>query len=376
MFTNLDMHPKFKPTLKALFRAVSRYLPDGARLRLQSLAERVIFRFTSDVHELPPIFHYWSNRYLRPQFEAFGFSSPDAFFLTQLLAYPKRESTLRILALGSGRADLELKIAQGLLAAGISDFQLVGIDLTEHAVRDARTRADMQNLSKHCRFVQGDLNTWKTTEHYDVVLANHCLHHVVNLEGLFDQVRRCLMPTNGAFLVADMIGRNGHQLWPESLSEVRHFWRQLPPKKRLDRATGKIEAEFVNYDCSKIGFEGIRAQDILSLLIDRFEFKLFLPYAGIVVPLIERRTGWNFSVDNPQDLAFVDRMAAREQELFANLAIKPTQMLASMRPECRPGINKNDSSHMGIPLNSTQTDDACVLLSPLFTPSACVRKPN
>lgn len=361
------MHPKLKPTLKALFRAVTRYLPNGARQRLQSLAERVIFRLTADVHDLPPIFHYWSNRYLRPQFETFGFSSPDAFFLAQLLALPKQADTLRILALGCGRADLELSIARGLIAAGRSDFQLLGIDLTEHTIREARARAHAQELSTYCRFVQGDLNTWETNEHFDVVLANHCLHHVLNLEGLFDQVKRCLKPGNGAFFVADMIGRNGHQLWPENLQEVRRFWRELPPEKRLDRATGNIEPEFVNYDCSQIGFEGIRAQDILPLLLERFEFEVFLPYAGIVVPLIERRTGWNFSVDEPQDLAFVDRLAAREQELFANLAIKPTQMLAFMRPESRPGVARP---------NTQLSDKTCVLLSPSLTPLACVRKPD
>ncbi len=356
------MHPKLKPALKTLFRAFSQVLPDAARLRLQTFAERVIFRLTADVHDLPPIFHYWSNTYLRPQFEAFGFASPDAFFLAQLLALPKptlspsgETHTLRILALGSGRAELELSIARGLIAAGRSDFTLLGIDLSEHTVRDARARAVAQNLSGHCSFVQGDLNSWETTAPFDVVLANHCLHHVVNLEGLFAQVKRCLTPSNGIFLVADMIGRNGHQLWPESLVEVRKFWRELPPNKRLDRATGKIEPEFVNYDCAQIGFEGIRAQDVLPLLLERFAFELFLPYAGIVVPLIERRTGWNFSVDAPEDVAFVDRLAAREQELFANLAVKPTQMLAVMRPA---------------------SDKTCLLLSPIFTPTACARWPD
>jgi SAM-dependent methyltransferase len=349
------MHPKLKPTLKTLFRAVSGVLPDAARMRLQTLAERVIFRLTADVHDLPPIFHYWSNTYLRPQFEGFGFASPDAFFLVQLLALPKQANTLRILALGSGRADLELSIAHGLIRAGRTDFQLLGIDLTEHTVRDARARAAAQSLGAHCSFIQGDLNSWQTTQEFDVVLANHCLHHVVNLEGLFAQVKRALTPTNGVFLVADMIGRNGHQLWPESLVEVRKFWRELPPNKRLDRATGKIEPEFVNYDCAQIGFEGIRAQDILPLLLERFKFELFLPYAGIVVPLLERRTGWNFSVDAPEDMAFVDRLAAREQKLFDSLAIKPTQMIAVMRPE---------------------SDKTCLLLSPMFTPSACVRRPD
>ena len=196
------------------------------------------------------------------------------------------------------------------------------------------------------------MNTWNTEVDYDAVLANHCLHHVVKLESLFAQVKRCLSATNGLFLVADMIGRNGHQLWPETLIEVRKFWRELPPGKRLDRATGCIEPEFVNYDCSKVGFEGIRAQDILPLLVDHFEFEMFLPQCSFVTALIERRTGWNFNVEDPTDLDFVDRLEAHEQSLMKNLNVKPTQMLAAMR---------------------LRANTPRVLLAPQFTPQACIR---
>jgi hypothetical protein len=152
-----------------------------------------------------------------------------------------------------------------------------------------------------------------------------------------------------------MIGRNGHQLWPEQLSAVREFWSELPESKRFDRATGKIEASFVNYDCSQFGFEGVRAQDILPLLCAEFEFEMFLPYGGIVIPMIERRTGWNFDVSDATDLDFVDRVEAQEQALSRRLAIKPTQMVAAMRP---------------------QALQPCVLLEPHLTPLACVRIPD
>lgn len=349
------LHPKFKPALKTVFRAVSQILPPRGQIALQTLAERVIFRLTSEVHDLPPIFHYWSNRYLRPRFEKHGFSSPNDFFFHQLVGLSRTVSPMRILALGSGRADLELTIAHGLIGAGFSNFIIHGIDLTRHAVDDARRKAHAQGLGAHFVFAQGDLNTWKTEEKYDAVLANHCLHHVVQLESLFAQVKRCLSDSNGLFLVADMIGRNGHQLWPEALVEVRNFWRELPPAKRLDRATGCVEPEFVNYDCSKVGFEGIRAQDILSLLVEYFEFEMFLPHCSFVTALIERRTGWNFNVNDPLDLDFVDRLEAQEQLLMKELKVKPTQMLAAMRPQARMPP---------------------VLLASQFTPQACIRWPN
>src|SRR6266849_2532766 len=37
-------------------------------------AEKDIYRDCLEVHSLPEIFHYWSNRYVRPKLEALGFS--------------------------------------------------------------------------------------------------------------------------------------------------------------------------------------------------------------------------------------------------------------------------------------------------------------
>ena len=38
------------------------------------------FREEIEVHALPPIFHYWLDRYVRPKLEAFGFSHPGLRF--------------------------------------------------------------------------------------------------------------------------------------------------------------------------------------------------------------------------------------------------------------------------------------------------------
>ena len=38
------------------------------------------FRNMKNVHELPDIFHYWSNKYLLPKFQALGFTGINEFF--------------------------------------------------------------------------------------------------------------------------------------------------------------------------------------------------------------------------------------------------------------------------------------------------------
>jgi hypothetical protein len=39
------------------------------------------------------------------------------------------------------------------------------------------------------------------------------LHHVLNLEGLFGQIKSHLKE-HGLFIISDIIGRNGHLRWP------------------------------------------------------------------------------------------------------------------------------------------------------------------
>ena len=67
-------------------------------------------------------------------------------------------------------------------------------------------------------FKNSDFNNLRTSlSKYDVIIANMCLHHVLNLEDLFNQIKLKLKDENSRFLTYDMIGRNGHMRWPEAL---------------------------------------------------------------------------------------------------------------------------------------------------------------
>jgi len=156
------------------------------------------------------------------------------------------------------------------------------------------------------------------------------LHHLVALEHLFDGVAKCLAP-HGRFIVSDMIGRNGHMRWPEALVIVNEYWEELPASYRYDRQRFCQLDAFVNWDCAKDGFEGIRAQDILPLLVQRFSFEVFLAFANVIDPFIERSFGPNFSVERNWDRDFVDRVHARDEAELAAGRIKPTHMFAVMR---------------------------------------------
>src|SRR5438045_5471579 len=96
----------------------------GPRLyRTRLSAEQGIYRDQVDVHSLPDIFHYWSNRYVRPKLEAFGFSGPIGLFRKYLaercLARPNEAK--RFVSIGSGNCDLVIDLASHLRDAGFGD---------------------------------------------------------------------------------------------------------------------------------------------------------------------------------------------------------------------------------------------------------------
>ena len=330
-----------------------------ARLRgpaaMRAWHERRHFADRPVVHDLPPIFHYWSNRYLRPMFETFGFSSPDEFFRHHLARASQRvgDRPLRVASIGAGNGELECELVKALLRDGAADIRMDCIELNRDMIARGREHAEALGVEGQVRWVREDFNRWRgAAGRYDAIMANQSLHHVGALEHLFDAIADALAP-GGCLLVSDMIGRNGHQRWPEALAAMQPFWDELPESYRYNHVMGEHEPRFVNRDCSEFSNEGIRAQDILPLLCERFQFELFLPYGNIVFPFVERPFGPNFDADAEWDRDFVDRLHARDEQGLLNGEWTPTSMLAVLRTE---------------PVETRLRDSR-------LTPGACIRRP-
>jgi SAM-dependent methyltransferase len=295
------------------------------------LSERASFSGCQSHQELPAIFNYWSNRYLRPKLESLGYSTPEEVFCRHFeRAYKAGNGADRaFVSLGSGSCATEIRIAKFLLERNCRDFTIECLEMNENLLADARSMSASAGVDAFVKPVRGDFNEWSPSKSYDGVLANNSLHHVTNLEGLFGAVQRSLLPT-GSFVTSDMIGRNGHMRWPEALAIVHEFWPELSEAQTYNHLLRRHEQVYENWDCSSEGFEGIRAQDILPLLIAYFEFDVFVPFANVVDPFIERTFGPNFDVSNPRDLSFVDRVHARDEAEIASGRIKPTHIVATM----------------------------------------------
>jgi len=247
---------------------------------------------------------------------------------------------------------VEINLALALRQSGVRDFSIDCLDLNPDMLERGRRDAAARGVEDCIRPLCADFNAWEPREAYDAVIANQALHHVLNLEGLLDAIRSSLVP-QGLLVVSDMIGRNGHRRWPEALPFVEAFWDELPNHYRYNNQLDRAETVYPDWDCSLEGFEGIRAQDILPLLLRNFGFEFFFAFSNITDPFIDRGFGPNFDPARAWDRDFIDRVHACDDREIRAGRVKPTHMLAVL----------------------TSAAPGSLICEPEMTPHFCMRLP-
>jgi SAM-dependent methyltransferase len=258
--------------------------------------------------------------------EIFNAKSHFEFYALPFMRALRNLEGNKLLSLGSGDGSLEIGIAKILEKNGF-DFEFFLTELSDFQINRAKLNVVNAGFENKFHFTKEDLNFWKSDHRYAGVMAHHSLHHIVNLENLFDKIAQSL---DGYFCTIDMIGRNGHMRWPEVLEIINLFWAILPLDKRKHKALPNFEETFQNFDCSKKGFEGIRSQDILPCLLNRFGFESFYAFGGLIDPFIGRGFGHHYDVTKNWDRSFIELIGNLNDILIDCGHIKPTQMFAVM----------------------------------------------
>jgi len=293
----------------------------------------------SSVHELPQAHHHWAGLFLGPLFAELDVLNIDELFDQCVAEQCLRcaPDNARLVSLGAGNGETELPMARRLADRGLKNLELVLLELNESMLRRALATAAELGIADRVRVQATDLNVWTATEPADIYLAVQSLHHVVELEHLYDEVVRTLEP-DGVLLVNDMIGRNGHVRWPEAAAIVRGIWELMPARYRRSSYSGQIDHEFPDWDCSGEGFEGVRSQDVLPLLLERFHPELYVTFANVIDPFVDRVYGHNFDMSSAEDVTFIDTVGRLDDALLDLGVVTPTHLVASFRKrpaECR-----------------------------------------
>ncbi|MCT7964991.1 tetratricopeptide repeat protein [Laspinema sp. D1] len=310
-------------------------------MKYEKQLKQEIYRYNNveNIHDLPRAFHYISNKYLTQIVANItGFYNFKDFFASEIKKYATQtESTLRIASIGSGNCNEELDLCQRVELGSKVVFDCYEINPT--LLKMGKEKA--YSLGIEMNFFQQDFNKIAFYKQYDGFFANHSLHHVVELEKLFQAIQGSGKP-GYFFLVNDMIGRNGHMSWPNAQSFLESFWSSLPKRLKWNAFFNKFDGKIPNFDCSQEGFEGIRAQDILRLLNEYFKFEYFVPFFSVINRIIDRTYGHNFKVDEYDpcnDIPLLEYLWYMDEHFLSAKYLPPTQIIAKVVDPRLEGVN-------------------------------------
>jgi len=311
---------------------LGRVLPPSCFRLLRHCAEQVAFRLRPDYQgdTLPAIFHHWSVECLSPRLAALGLSAPESFFLQEIVAAAREmRRPVRVVSFGAGACALEIDPAKRLQSQEIA-AAFTCIDFNGALLRTARSAAFAQGVASAMEFLRLDCNRLPELAPYDVILVNQFFHHVEELKAFCASLRACLAE-GGRLLTSDVIGRNGHLLWPDVEAAVAMLWTVLPEQRRYDRHFGRILDAYRPVDHASYSNEGIRAQEVVECLLAEFDFEVFFPWGGSIMPFIERRIGFNFDVNDAADRAFIRSVDGADTEALDQQRYPASNMIASLR---------------------------------------------
>ena len=265
------------------------------------------------IHDFDAWKYYWEH-VTRKVIEQLGES------LWKYLAYQANKlHSPRILSLGCGFGGIEIEIARDLS----TNYEILGLDLNEDIMRDAEKLAQQSGLN--IKFEQCDLNYISLPKKsFDFIFAHASLHHIINLEHLFQQVHDALTP-DGEFFVLDIIGKNRVLLWEENLQALNKLLERIPLHLRVD-GSGKVVSKIAIGLHS--GMEGIRQEEIPKMLFQYFHPK-FYHYHNAFMRFIATHEviGKHLSSGSQECRDILDDLIAEDERSVSQGVLKPTEII-------------------------------------------------
>ena len=178
--------------------------------------------------------------------------------------HEREDRPVRILSLCSGAAGIERR----LIADAGCPVEITLFDLNEKLMQEAI--AALSSVVQTSA-VLGDINVISAEQFgtltFDIAMFVSGLHHVVEIEHVLQTVIELLVPNGEFWIIGEAIGRNGNQLWPEALDAANRIFSLLPERFRHNALTGRVDSTVPETDFSARSFEGIRSEEIESLLL-------------------------------------------------------------------------------------------------------------
>ena len=220
---------------------------------------------------------------------------------------------VEVLSLGSGYCGNELEMARGMRVP----YRITCTDINPVLFERARAVAEADRLS--LEFAEADLNFLKVEAgRYDLIFAHASLHHVINVERLFDQMTRGLAP-GGLLHLVEVVGKNRKLIWDESERYANALLDLLPAA-----VTGGLRLE-VKADESAM--EGVRQEAIADCLYRSFR-PVFEHWHGAFMRFIctHPELAQRFDPGDPERRRYLDFLIGADDHAVRSGILRPLEI--------------------------------------------------
>lgn len=237
-------------------------------------------------------------------------AQPD--YKERLLQRVAAQGKVKILSICSGAARTEAALAAAV-PAGV-EWSLLDIneDLLQMASKQFSPQTPLDLI------VADANNLVVTDEQWDIIICVSALHHLVELEKVMCFISSSLKADGEFWSIGEAVGRNGNRLWPEAAIAANAVFSALPARYRLNSASQLTDDTIPDNDHSVGCFEGIRSEEILSLL-DRWLMPVQVHRRNCFLwRMINQAYCDNFNLEDPEDRKLIMAMVRAEVRHFRN----------------------------------------------------------
>ncbi len=273
----------------------------------------------------------WTNaRVVREYLHERASGHPGCDWVTWMLSRYSRDAGQSALVLGGGEGWVERVLARDPRIA-----KVMGVDIAREAVEEAARLAEAEGLSARISHAVVDLDRDPIPGGpYDLVLAHDSIHHVKDLEGLFERIARVLAP-GGTLLFCEYVGpsrfdfdaRRQAQL-DDALRSLPEKYRRLPGRRGLARKGHRTDpTELAIRDPS----EAVRSEEILPVLRKSMTVVEEIPYGGSLLAPLLFELILNFEDGSSVDDAVLRGLCDRERALMESGELASDYVIAAAR---------------------------------------------
>lgn len=200
--------------------------------------------------------------------------------------------------------------------------ELVGVDMAPAAVAGATQAAREEGFDpRRLRFEEHDLSEGSLTDtEFDVIIAEHSLHHFTDVAGTVRRIRDALAP-GGLFVMDEYVGPSRFQLTARQVEAADGLLRALPQSHRrlrngrVKRAVRRPSLVAMRFDDPS---EAVESARIMPAVHGTFSVVHEAGYGGALLHPLLANIAQHFIDDDPPTLRLLGVLFDAEDALLAS----------------------------------------------------------